>query len=66
MTDQPATIDGLRWEYGVELHYTFDGKRRVRWWGEESSARSMFANPEDRTRNPRLVRRLVGPVESAE
>lgn len=73
--DMRATIAALRWEYGVEMDDVTSnpdpsnpGPRRwVQWCASEDYARTaVTANPHRQNGNPRLVRRLVGPVEVVE
>ena len=65
------TIAGMEWQWGVERDRPWssyiDGTvaRLIAWFGDEASARKACAML-PRGGNPRLVCRLVGPVEEAE
>lgn len=69
--DLAQTIAGMTEEWGVERDHPWsayvDGKvaRGITWIGDEARARKACATP-PRGGNPRLVRRLVGPVEVVE
>ena len=69
--DLAQAIAGMTEEWGVERDRPgsayIDGTvaRLIAWFGDEASARKACAML-PRGGNPRLVRRLVGPVEEAE
>lgn len=72
--DALATIAELQWEYGVEQDDVTSnpdpsnpGPRRwVQWCASEDYARTAVSVVFRQDRNPRLVRRIVGPVEVVE
>lgn len=60
------TIAGMTWQYGVERTYLPGNETAVLWFPSEGDALQEIDNPNLRHCNPRLVRRLVGPVEVTE
>lgn len=72
--DMCATIAAMQWEYGVEMDDvtsnpdpSHPGPRRwVQWCASEDYARTAVSAVFRQDRNPRLVRRIVGPVEVVE
>jgi hypothetical protein len=74
--DMRATIANLRWEYGVEqdnpmcnhIEHGADPTqcRTIAWAPDEDTARSHAAMRFRADRHPRIVRRMVGPVEVVE
>lgn len=72
--DMRATIAAMEWQYGVERDDvtsnpdpSHPGPRRwVQWCASEDYARTAVNAVFRRDRRPRLVRRIVGPVEVAE
>jgi hypothetical protein len=63
--DLAQTIAGMEWEWGVERDYRSGTETAVLWFSCEDDARQEIDNPHRQHGNPRLVRRLVGPVEEA-
>lgn len=64
--DLAQTIAGMEWQWGVERAYRSGTETAVLWFSSEDDARQEIDNPNRQHGNPRLVRRLVGPVEEAE
>lgn len=66
-----TTIAGMTWEYGVEQDNNPSTvrmgdpprPRSIVWRYGEQEARRIAAHPVMRDRSPRVVRRMVGPVE---
>lgn len=64
--DLAQTIAGMEWQWGLERDYRCGTETDTVWFPSEDEAREDLSNPHRQHGNPRLVRRLVGPVEEAE
>lgn len=62
--DMAETIAGMKWEWGIERDWKFaPGGRSTLWFKTEAEARKEWSRDDIADVHPRLVRRLVGPVE---